>query len=267
MTLLKGPGCISPASASNICFDAGVSVHDFCVIAILVSDRRLSHRLCVARRAPASTRYRSSCGSSTRSFDAPLAGRNGRDDGGYACWERQISHEARHPHRFHQIPARRLGLTAGEAGAVAPYDSAVLAHDERHLRRRAIETARSERVLVDLPEPVARTMATGWCWRMAVISRSSRPKNRSTTSVPRAPCTWPSLPGISAIATWLPPIEADRILILRDHVIKAMLEGLGATVSDVSEPFKPRARRLFRARSRSCPCRGACAQRFAFPCP
>ncbi|TIP85328.1 MAG: urease accessory protein UreE, partial [Mesorhizobium sp.] len=33
--------------------------------------------------------------------------------------------------------------------------------------------------------------------------------------------------------------EANRILILRDHVIKAMLEGLGATVSDVSEPFKP----------------------------
>ncbi|TIX76699.1 MAG: urease accessory protein UreE, partial [Mesorhizobium sp.] len=34
-------------------------------------------------------------------------------------------------------------------------------------------------------------------------------------------------------------IEAERILILRDHVIKTMLEGLGATVSDVSEPFKP----------------------------
>ncbi|TIT61737.1 MAG: urease accessory protein UreE, partial [Mesorhizobium sp.] len=34
-------------------------------------------------------------------------------------------------------------------------------------------------------------------------------------------------------------IEAHRILILRDHVIKAMLEGLGATVRDVSEPFKP----------------------------
>ena len=34
-------------------------------------------------------------------------------------------------------------------------------------------------------------------------------------------------------------IEADRILILRDHVIKAMLEGLGATVTDVVEPFTP----------------------------
>ena len=34
-------------------------------------------------------------------------------------------------------------------------------------------------------------------------------------------------------------IEAERILILRDHVIKAMLEGLGAAVTEVVEPFNP----------------------------
>ena len=34
-------------------------------------------------------------------------------------------------------------------------------------------------------------------------------------------------------------IEAPRILILRDHVIKAMLEGLGADVREVREPFSP----------------------------
>ncbi len=34
-------------------------------------------------------------------------------------------------------------------------------------------------------------------------------------------------------------IETDRILILRDHVIKAMVEGLGGTVVDVVEPFAP----------------------------
>jgi urease accessory protein len=34
-------------------------------------------------------------------------------------------------------------------------------------------------------------------------------------------------------------IEAGRILILRDHVISAMLEGLGAVVRDVVEPFNP----------------------------
>jgi urease accessory protein len=34
-------------------------------------------------------------------------------------------------------------------------------------------------------------------------------------------------------------IEEKRILIERDHVIKAMLEGLGATVTEVTEPFNP----------------------------
>ena len=34
-------------------------------------------------------------------------------------------------------------------------------------------------------------------------------------------------------------IRQDRILILRDPVIKAMLEGLGATVAEVTEPFQP----------------------------
>jgi urease accessory protein len=31
----------------------------------------------------------------------------------------------------------------------------------------------------------------------------------------------------------------DRILILRDHVIRDMLIGLGATVTEISEPFHP----------------------------
>ena len=32
-------------------------------------------------------------------------------------------------------------------------------------------------------------------------------------------------------------LEQSRILIKRDHVLKTMLEGLGATVSNVTEPF------------------------------
>jgi len=34
-------------------------------------------------------------------------------------------------------------------------------------------------------------------------------------------------------------IEQERILILRDHVIAAMLAGLGATLREVVEPFDP----------------------------
>jgi urease accessory protein len=34
-------------------------------------------------------------------------------------------------------------------------------------------------------------------------------------------------------------IDEDRILIRRDHVIRAMLEGLGATVTELIEQFQP----------------------------
>lgn len=34
-------------------------------------------------------------------------------------------------------------------------------------------------------------------------------------------------------------IDEDRIFIRRDHVIRAMLEGLGATVEEVKAPFQP----------------------------
>jgi urease accessory protein len=34
-------------------------------------------------------------------------------------------------------------------------------------------------------------------------------------------------------------IAADRILLRRDRIIRTMLEQLGATVSDVTEPFAP----------------------------
>ena len=36
-------------------------------------------------------------------------------------------------------------------------------------------------------------------------------------------------------------IEKDRIVIRRDHVISAMLKGLGASVTDIEEVFEPEA--------------------------
>jgi urease accessory protein len=133
------------------------------------------------------------------------------------------------------------------AVSVAPADSAagdvvgkaVLAHDERHLRRRAIELADSSKVLVDLPEPV--TLADGD--RLVLedgrqIAIGAAPEElydiRARDAVHLAELAWHI--GNRHLAA---AIGADRILILRDHVIKAMLEGLGATVTDVVEPFTP----------------------------
>ena len=127
------------------------------------------------------------------------------------------------------------------SGAVA--GKAVLPHHERHLRRRAIEltegTVEGGKVLVDLLEPV--TLNDGD--RLVLedgrqIEIAAAPEElhdiRARDSAHLAELAWHI--GNRHLAA---AIEAGRILVLRDHVIKAMLEGLGATVTDVVEPFSP----------------------------
>ncbi len=63
-------------------------------------------------------------------------------------------HETFAQHRFHKIPPRVSVVRSHDARAVKPAGTATLPHDERHLRRRAIELADGGKVLVDLPEPV-----------------------------------------------------------------------------------------------------------------
>ncbi|MFA6155233.1 urease accessory protein UreE [Mesorhizobium sp.] len=140
---------------------------------------------------------------------------------------------------FTKFPRAVSVLPAGDAKAEAPYGRAVLPHDERHLRRRAIELSDGGKVLVDLPEPVALNDGD----RLVLedgrhIEITAAPEDvydiRARDAVHLAELAWHI--GNRHLAAG---IEAGRILILRDHVIKAMLEGLGATVTDVSEPFKP----------------------------
>jgi urease accessory protein len=139
---------------------------------------------------------------------------------------------------FTKFP-RAVSVVPADSAAGDVAGKAVLAHDERHLRRRAIELAGGSKVLVDLPEPV--TLADGD--RLVLedgrqIEIGAAPEElydiRARDSVHLAELAWHI--GNRHLA---PAIEAGRILILRDHVIKAMLEGLGATVIDVVEPFTP----------------------------
>jgi len=140
---------------------------------------------------------------------------------------------------FTKFPRAVSVLPAGEAAAAAPYDKAVLQHDERHLRRRAIETAAGDKVLVDLPEPVAlgngdRLVLEDGRQLEIVAAPEEVYDIRGRDAVHLTELAWHI--GNRHLAA---AIEADRILILRDHVIKAMLEGLGATVNEVSQPFSP----------------------------
>lgn len=140
---------------------------------------------------------------------------------------------------FTKFPRAVSVLPAGGAGATTPYDKAVLAHDERHVRRRAIETMAGDKVLVDLPEPVVlddgdRLVLEDGRQIEIVAAPEEVYDIRARDAVHLIELAWHI--GNRHLAA---AIEAHRILILRDHVIKAMLEGLGATVSEVSQPFSP----------------------------
>ncbi|MER8980907.1 urease accessory protein UreE [Mesorhizobium sp. M0518] len=140
---------------------------------------------------------------------------------------------------FTKFPRAVSVLSAGHAGITLPSGRAILAHDERHLRRRAMELADGSKVLVDLPEPVALNdgdrLVLEDGGHIEIIAAPEEVYDiRARDGVHLAELAWHI--GNRHLAA---SIEAGRILILRDHVIKAMLEGLGATVTDVSEPFKP----------------------------
>jgi urease accessory protein len=119
------------------------------------------------------------------------------------------------------------------------FGKAVLQHDERHLRRRAIDLVDGRKILVDLPEPVV--LQTGDVLVLdgggyVDIAAAEEPLYEifAKNPVHLTELTWHI--GNRHLAA---AIEANRVLILRDHVIKAMLEGLGATVNDIVAPFNP----------------------------
>ena len=120
-----------------------------------------------------------------------------------------------------------------------PFDHIVLAHDERHLRRKVLTLQKGEQILVDLPDPIAFThgdvliLEDG---RMAEIIAADEvlyevtPRDRQHLSELAWHLGNRHLPA---------QLEEDRIVILRDHVIKAMLEGLGARITEIVAPFHP----------------------------
>ena len=126
-----------------------------------------------------------------------------------------------------------------EASANAPFDAVVLAHDERHLRRKVIRLQSGGELFVDLAEPV----------RLRHGQRLVLDDGREVEVVAAAEDLY-EVRAASPLAllqiAWhlgnrhLPAeIKADRILIGRDHVIRDMLLGLGASVGEVREPFEP----------------------------
>ncbi|MGL4237569.1 urease accessory protein UreE [Tabrizicola sp.] len=112
----------------------------------------------------------------------------------------------------------------------------VLGYDERVLRRKRLVTAHDEGFLVDLP--TVTNLDEYW----GFLLEDGRAIQIVAAEESLVQITGPDLLRYAwHIGNRHTPcqIEAGRLLIRRDHVLEAMLTGLGATLASVSEPFTP----------------------------
>lgn len=129
--------------------------------------------------------------------------------------------------------------------AAGAFDFVLLRHDERRVRRKLLEMSHGDEVLVDFPEPTtlesqgALVLEDG---RQVGIVAAEEDLYEVRGASPRhlMRLCW-HLGNRHAPAQIAEEWEGLglRVLILRDHVLRDMLLGLGATVTEISEPFEP----------------------------
>ncbi len=115
-------------------------------------------------------------------------------------------------------------------------DRIELTYEGRFLRRKRLETAGGVELMLDL-EQVTSLHAGD-----ALVADDGRRIAVVAAAEELVAVTGPELLRFAwHIGNRHTPcqIEADRLLIARDHVLEAMLEKLGATCMDVIEPFTP----------------------------
>ena len=115
----------------------------------------------------------------------------------------------------------------------------VLTHDERHLRRRVLTLVSGDKVLLDLPEPIVLASGDRLVLEDGSAVEVEAAEEDLYAVTPRDAIHLIELAWHIGNRHLAAAIYSDRILILRDHVIKTMLEGLGAKVSDIVAPFNP----------------------------
>ena len=119
-----------------------------------------------------------------------------------------------------------------------PFGTLTLVASDRHLRRKLVTSDQGAKIIVDLPEAVlladgdALVLEDGR--EIRIVAAKEELYEVRPGAVPLRHLAWHI--GNRHLAA---QIDADRILIRRDHVIRVMLEGLGATVTEVVEHFQP----------------------------
>jgi urease accessory protein len=123
-------------------------------------------------------------------------------------------------------------------GKGKPFAQLVLTSDQRRLRRKVL-SVKGEEVMVDFPEAVTLDHYGG------LLLEDGRVVEIVAAPEPLLEINPKGAEHLAQIAWHIgnrhmaAQIEKKRILVPRDHVAKSMLQGLGAEVRDVTEPFIP----------------------------
>ena len=120
-----------------------------------------------------------------------------------------------------------------------PFDIVVLDADERHIRRKRITLANGEDILVDFEKPVHLEQGDRLVLEDGRVARVVAAEEDLMQVTARGPQHLVELAWHIGNRHLPAQIMEDRILLRRDRIIRAMLEQLGASVSDVTEPFAP----------------------------
>lgn len=120
-----------------------------------------------------------------------------------------------------------------------PFAIVVLDAEQRHIRRKRITLASGEDVLVDFEKPVHLEQGDRLVLedgRTAQVIAAAEELMEVTARDARHLVELAWHIGNRHLAAEL---DANRIRLRRDRIIRAMLEQLGATVADVTAPFAP----------------------------
>lgn len=137
------------------------------------------------------------------------------------------------------MPYRSTEVLSPGPSEKAPLHRVNLTHDQRHLRRKLLHLENEDVVMLDLKEPVMLAdgdllVLEGGGYIEVKAASEALYDIRARNALHLVELAWHlgnrHLPAA---------IEEGRILTARDPVIRAMLEGLGASVSEVNEPFDP----------------------------
>jgi len=134
------------------------------------------------------------------------------------------------------MTAPLLAQTYRDHGHGSPRGAVVLTYDDRFLRRKVLPLQAGGSVLVDLPKTTSLDHGG------ALILTEGGEIEVIAAPEPLLEIKGPALHRLAwHIGNRHTPcqIDADRLLIQRDHVMAQMLSGLGAELREVVEPFTP----------------------------